>query len=509
MSYILKAIDNWLNRITMYRLVLYYLIALLSVAFVLSYAQVLNSDPFALLFSVGLLLAVCGVTNWVFAKAFSATTNAESGYISALILALIITPAASTHDIWFLFWAGVLAMASKYIVAIGRKHLFNPVAFAVALTYITANQSASWWVGSAPLLPFVLLGGVLIVRKLRRFDLVLSFLAVSLGVSLVLSVFSGDNPFAAFTNSLLYSPLIFFAAIILTEPLTTPPNRPLRVAYGALVGVLFSPQVHFGPIYVTPELAVLVGNVFSYLVSPKFALGLRLKRKIKLAPDVYDFIFARPPQMAFAPGQYMEWTLGHDFPDSRGNRRYFTLASSPTEAELRVGVKFYKESSSFKKAMLAMDERTEIVATQLAGDFVLPDDPKQKLVFLAGGIGVTPFRSMIQYMLDTYQRRPVVLFYANKTVNDILYRDVLDRAQRELGIEVVYTLTDARKLPGSWQGRVGRLSPKLIEAVVPDYKNCLFYVSGPNQMVDSFRGVLRDLGVRPSQIKTDFFPGFT
>jgi glycine betaine catabolism B len=287
----IKAVDNWLNRVTMYRLVLYDLIALLAVAFVLAYAHVLNFDPIALLFSVGLLLAVCGVTNWVFARAFGAVTNSESGWISALILALIITPPQSAHDIWFLFWAGVLAMASKYILAIGRKHLFNPVALAVALTYLLANQSASWWVGSAPMLPWVFIGGMLIVRKLRRFDLVLSFLGMSLATSLVLSLFAGDNPLAALQNIVLYSPLIFFAAVILTEPLTTPPTRPLRVVYGVLVGFLFSPQVHFGPVYVTPELAVLAGNVFSYLVSPKVALGLRLKRKIKLAPDVYDFIF--------------------------------------------------------------------------------------------------------------------------------------------------------------------------------------------------------------------------
>ncbi len=504
----LKALDNWLNRVTMYRLVLYYLIGLLALGFVLPFAHVLTFDPIALLFSVGLLLAVCGLANWVFAKAFGAVTNAESGWISALILALIITPPQTVRDIWFLFWAGVLAMASKYIVAIGRKHLFNPVAFAVAVTYLAANQSASWWVGSAPMLPLVLIGGALIVRKLRRFDLVLSFLGVSLATSVVLSIFSGESPLAAVQNIWLYSPLIFFAAVIMTEPLTTPPTQPLRVIYGALVGFLFSPQVHFGPIYVTPELAVLAGNVFSYLVSPKVALGLRLKRKIKLAPNVYDFIFARPPQMAFAPGQYMEWTLGHNDPDSRGNRRYFTLASSPTEPELRVGVKFYKKSSSFKKAMLAMDEQTEIVANQLAGDFVLPDNPNEKLVFLAGGIGVTPFRSMIQYLMDTYQRRPIVLFYANKTADEILYREVFDRAQRDLGIEVIYTLTDARKLPASWKGRVGRLSSKLIQAVVPEYQNCTFYISGPNAMVDSFNGLLRDLGVAPARIKTDFFPGF-
>jgi len=508
MWYLPKALDNALNRITMYRLVLYYLIGLLAIAFVLAFPRALNFDPVELLFSVGFLLAVCGLTNWIFAWVFNATTNSESAWISALILALIIAPPQTGSDIWLLFWAGVLAMASKYIVAIGRKHLFNPVAFAVAATYLLANQSASWWVGSAPMLLPVLLGGVLIVHKLRRLDLVLSFLGVTLATSLVLTVFAGDNPFSALVSVWLYSPLVFFAAVILTEPLTAPPTRRLRVVYGALVGFLFTPQVHFGPIYVTPELAMLAGNVYSYLVSPKFALGLRLKRKIQLAPDVYDFIFARPPRMAFVPGQYMEWTLGHPATDSRGNRRYFTLASSPTESELRVGIKFYQRSSSFKKALLALDDETEIVANQLAGDFVLPADPNEKLVFLAGGIGVTPFRSMIQYLLDTGQRRPIVLFYANKTVDDILYRDVFDQAQRRLGIEVIYTLTDARTLPASWQGRVGRLSPKLIRAVVPEYRDCTYYISGPNQMVDSFQGVLRELGIKPARIKTDYFPGF-
>ena len=156
-----------------------------------------------------------------------------------------------------------------------------------------------------------------------------------------------------------------------------------------------------------------------------------------------------------------------------------------------------------------MDGDTEIVANQLAGDFVLPADPNEKLVFLAGGIGVTPFRSMLQYLLDTGQRRPIVLVYANMNVDDILYRDVFDKAQRVLGIAVIYTLTDARNLPASWKGRVGRLSPELIRAVVPDYRDCTYYISGPNQMVDSFQGLLRDLGIKAARIKTDFFPGFT
>lgn len=504
----LRFVDDVLNRITMYRLMLYYLIFLLGAAVVLAFAGVLGYDPYALLFTIGFLLAACSITNWIFAKVFGVPANAESTYISALILALIITPLQSTHDLWFLGWAAVWAMASKYIVAINKKHLFNPVAFAVALTYLTINQSASWWVGDAPLLPFVLVGGILIVRKLKRFDLVFSFLLTVLLTVLVLSFFNGDDVIAALQRIIVYSPLAFFAVTILTEPLTTPPSSGLRLVYGGIVGLLFSPQIHFGAFYTTPEIAILLGNVFSYLVSPKTKLILNLKDKVQLAPDIYDFVFTPARQFAFAPGQYMEWTLGHADPDSRGNRRYFTLASSPTEEEVRLGIKFYRHSSSFKRAMLTMDESCEIVASQLAGDFVLPSNPKQKCVFIAGGIGITPFRSMIKYLLDTHQRRPIVLFYVNRAVDDLVYQDVFDQARRELGIKTVYTITDTRMVPAAWQGRTGRLTPQLIKAEVPDYRKCVFYISGPKGMVDSFKDLLNQLQVDAARIKTDFFPGF-
>lgn len=507
MSVVIEFVDNVLNRITMYRLVLYYLIFLLSTAILLSFAGVLGYDPFALLFTIGFLLAACAITNWVFAKIWGVPANAESTYISALILALIITPLQSPHDLWFLGWAAVWAMASKYIIAPSKKHIFNPVAFAVALTYLTINQAASWWVGSAPMLPLVLIGGILVVRKIGRFDLVYSFLLAALATTLVFSLLNGDDFIATMQKVVLYSPLLFFASIILTEPLTTPPTQRLRILYGALVGFLFTPQFHLGDFYTTPELAILIGNVFSYIVSPKQTLILRLVRKAKLAPDVYDFIFAPKQKLAFAPGQYMEWTLGHSAPDSRGNRRYFTLASSPTEDYVRLGIKFYENSSTFKRAMLSLDQKTEIVASHLAGDFVLPNNPNQKCVFIAGGIGITPFRSMIKYLLDTRQRGPIVLFYANKTVGDFVYVDVLERAKQELGIKTIYTVTDTRQLPPWWKGKVGRISPQLIKAEVPDYMNCVFYISGPKGMIDSFKELLSQLHVRESHIKTDFFSG--
>ena len=234
---------------------------------------------------------------------------------------------------------------------------------------------------------------------------------------------------------------------------------------------------------------------------------LRLKERIKVAPDIYDFVFAHARNFAFAPGQYMEWTLGHNSPDARGNRRFFTLASAPTEKTLRLGVKFYQESSTFKKAMLKMNVGDEIVASQLTGDFTLPENPRQKCVFIAGGVGVTPFRSMIKYLLDTHRPRQITLFYANKTADDILYKDVFDRAKHELGIQTIYTVTDTQNLPATWTGITGRITPQLIKSKLPDYRRCIFYLSGPKGMVDSFKETLEKMHVRRSSIRTDFFSG--
>jgi len=128
-------------------------------------------------------------------------------------------------------------------------------------------------------------------------------------------------------------------------------------------------------------------------------------------------------------------------------------------------------------------------------------------VLIAGGVGITPFRSMIKYLLDTHQRRLITLFYANKTIADITYKDIFDRAQQELGIQIIYSVTDSNNLPSYWKGTTGRITPELIKNKVPDYRQCIFYISGPKGMVDSFKESLNQMKIPSSQIKTDFFSG--
>ena len=177
----------------------------------------------------------------------------------------------------------------------------------------------------------------------------------------------------------------------------------------------------------------MAGNVVTYAISPKGRYVMELVDKIDEGEGVRDFVFVSDRKVAFEPGQYLEWTLGHDRVDSRGNRRYFTIASSPTERTVSLGIKFYDRPSSFKSAMLAMRPGDKITASQLAGEFILPKDPKKKLVFIAGGIGITPFRSMLKYLIDHNEKRSIVTVYSCNTVDEISYKKVLMQAEKQLG----------------------------------------------------------------------------
>lgn len=505
--YMFARIDKWLNQITMYRLVIYYIFGLWVAGVAVSFFGVLPYSPLAIIISGAVLFIVSYLVNTVFALVFDAPSNVESVYATVFFLAVIFPPAQSLSAIPFLVWVAIWAMASKYIFALHKKHLFNPAAFAVAIVALTLHKSANWWVSSVYLLPVVVVGGLLLVRKIRRFDLVLSFFAVATVSVLVNGMVNGVDPITMVQKVIMYSPILFFGFAMLTEPATTPPTRPLRIIYGACVGFLFNPSFHIGSFYFTPELALLAGNIISYVISPKLKLVLRLKEKVLSANSVYDFWFESDKKLSFKPGQYLEWTLGHESQDARGIRRYITIASSPTEPGVMAGVKFYPNPSTFKQSMLFLEPGDTIVASQLAGDFVMPKNKNEKLAFIAGGIGVTPFRSMVKYLIDKKEKRDIVVLYCNRTVEDMAYKEIFDQAAKELGIKVVYTITDC-PYPESWKGKCGFIDEAMIRAEVPDFKDRTFYLSGTHGMVVSFSDVLAKMGLKNRQIKKDFFPGF-
>ena len=507
----LNLITRLIDRITMYKLLLYYLICLLGTAFVLSLFHHLGYRPLYILISGVLLPTACWVINKIFAWFFNAPTGSDSSLITGLILALIVTPDPTTsfYGLYFMLAAAGLAIASKYVLTINRKHIFNPAAIAVVLTAIGPRQDASWWVGTAVMMPFVVIGGILLAVKIRRVMMISTFFASAIIATAIYSAF-GHTSVATSVHSLIFDSAFFFLGfVMLTEPLTSPPTRQAQNIYGARVGVLLPPQVHILRFYSSPELALIVGNVFSYVVSPKTRLFPTLIEQQTIARDSSDFVFEPGTRLNYKPGQYMEFILPHDKTDFRGNRRYFTLASSPTESELRIGVKFYDKGSSFKQAMLHMDKKTPIVADQLAGDFVMPNDTSEKLVFIAGGIGITPFRSMVKYLLDTKERRSIILIYSVRTLKDIAYARVFEEARRDIGITTYYLVTDEK--PDSSHPYVmhGFITEQLIKKLVPDYGKRTFYLSGTHPMVTTLKAKLIELGLHRTQVKTDFFPGYS
>jgi ferredoxin-NADP reductase/Na+-translocating ferredoxin:NAD+ oxidoreductase RnfD subunit len=500
----LKFIDHYLDRVTMYRLVLYYLIAILVVALGLSAFRQISYSPASILISMGFLLVTCLITNMIFSYVFEAPTNIESSYITALILACILTPAVHAHDFPLLFFAGTLAIGSKYMFAIPNKHIFNPAAIAVVLTALWMQQSASWWVGTQYMAPVVLLGGLLMVRKIRRFDMIYAFITSALVSVGVFAALNGHDLIHTIQTTILSTSLLFFAFVMVTEPLTSPHTKQLQVWFAVIVGFLFAPQVHIGSLYFTPELALVVGNIFAFIVSPKIKEKLVLRQSMQIATNTMAFIFQPSRKLAFEPGQYMEFTLPHTSADARGNRRYFTVASSPTEDTLQLGVKFYENSSTFKQHLLPTKVGDSIMAGQLAGDFTLPKNKAQKLAFIAGGVGITPFRSMVKYMVDTNEQRDVTLFYSNKTVDEIAYAEVFDTAA-SIGLRTIYTLAEVT--PENWVGEKGFVNADMIQRNAPDYLERMFYLSGPQGMVSAMEGMLMGIGVKGNMIKKDFFPG--
>jgi len=115
---------------------------------------------------------------------------------------------------------------------------------------------------------------------------------------------------------------------------------------------------------------------------------------------------------------------------------------------------------------------------------------------------------MISHLLDHGEERPITVLYSNKTTPEIVYSDVLEEARKQLGIETVYTLTDANSVPPDWQGETGRVDAEMIAKTIPDYSERTFYLSGPRSLVVGFEEVLRKIGIPKTRIKTDFFPGF-
>lgn len=206
----------------------------------------------------------------------------------------------------------------------------------------------------------------------------------------------------------------------------------------------------------------------------------------------------------------------------RGNRRYFTVASSPNSDLISLAVRIEgphgESGSTFKKDLVSLKEGDKMMMSRMAGNFTLPKvstaSNKQTLVFIAGGIGVTPFKSMIDFLAEQKRKTGtcpygnLVMLYAANTEKDFAYIDEFEKAKNELGMKIIYIPSKKSSDQVVWSGYIGYLNETILKTEIPHLETALFYLSGPQAMVVNYKHLIQSIGIGSGQIKTDYFPGF-
>jgi ferredoxin-NADP reductase len=473
------------------------------VAFILALLGLLPQSPLAMIVSASVLILVAYYSNLLFGWLFNVQTHNESSFITALILFFLFSPSLQLADIAATALVAMIAMASKFVLTIRGRHVFNPAAIAAVTVGLLGVIYASWWIATPTLLPATALFAFLILYKTRRLTLGFIFLAVAITLIVSISVINGQSLLSAIAF-LPSWPLLFLVGFMLSEPLTLPPRQWQQFLVGALVAILFAVPVHIGWISSTPALALAIGNIVAFLFTQRQQLQLSFKERRRLTVNSYEYLFESAKPINFTAGQYMEITVPHAHKDGRGIRRIFSIASAPGDSQVRFGVKMYDKSSTFKTTLKSLQKGAIVNATSVGGDFVLPKQADTPLLFVAGGIGITPFISHLLDLKKQNQSRDIVLFYTVSNVDDIAYTDIL----KESGIRVVVVTKSHEKLAApDWTHYNARyISKQGILTHVKDITERIAYVSGPPEMVDVTKNILKQLGVK--RVTCDYFTGY-
>lgn len=232
-------------------------------------------------------------------------------------------------------------------------------------------------------------------------------------------------------------------------------------------------------------------------------------KKEQVAKDAFAFYFDRTKvQFNFLPGQYVRMYLPGTDIDGRGDKRPFTLASSPLEKE-HIMITTRILQSAFKKRLSELSVGEKIKFYGPLGGFILHEEEKNEQIFLAGGIGITPFLSMISYVDEKKLPLKITLFVSFSTVEDMIYKDKLEEiAQGNQNIEVVYTITKPNESKFPWSGEAGRMSEELIRKYVKNLLEALYYIVGPPQMVSAMEELVAKMRVPTKRILIENFTGY-
>lgn len=220
-------------------------------------------------------------------------------------------------------------------------------------------------------------------------------------------------------------------------------------------------------------------------------------RRTKYAKSIR---FARPKRFNYLPGQWISLTLGRG---DEQKMKQLSLSSSPTEDFLEVTKRL--TGHEFSNALNELTVGDTAVIRGPRGNFTFHGE-YDKICALAGGIGITPQRSIIRYATDNGLKTSIMLIYSNQYEDGVAFAEDLDAMQRRnQELKVLITITRPSQ---SWRGQTGRISKLLIKSMVPDYSERIFYASGPPRMVAAIDNIITELGLPKTQIKQEDFLGY-
>lgn len=240
----------------------------------------------------------------------------------------------------------------------------------------------------------------------------------------------------------------------------------------------------------------------------------RLAKKEYVAENTMAFYFERPQDFNFKPGQYLDVTLMDPAQtDPEGNIRSFSIASTPKEDRLMVVSRM--RNSAFKRVLQATPLNGEVELEGPFGDFTLHHNTKRAAVLLAGGIGITPFLSMIRYA--TRQKSPLLLylFYSNRRPEATAFLRTLQKLEEEnTNLRFIPTMTamdNTTAMDNSqqeWTGETGFIDGKMLSRYLKQFRGPIYYVAGPPSMAAAMRQVLATVAVDQDDIISEDFVGY-
>jgi ferredoxin-NADP reductase len=245
----------------------------------------------------------------------------------------------------------------------------------------------------------------------------------------------------------------------------------------------------------------------------KMEFEVALKGKKQIAEGTMAFVFEKPNGCHFKAGQHIRMTLiNPPETDSEDNGRFFSLASTPQDADLVIAMRM--RDTAFKRVLGRMQiGETALIQILLDvphGAFALHDDASKPAVMLVGGIGVVPAYSMIKDATERKLPRKIFLFYSNRRPEDAPYLDELQKlAKQNPSFKLIATMTEPEKSAHVWQGETGFINHSMLRRYVDDPQSPIYYIAGLPEMVSAMKILLADLGIKEGYIQVEEFSGFT